>query len=147
LGKIPKNKRRAFTALRFLFKEGGMVHAARETAQLNIPKTVVFFDTKNETYWALEKCREWLEKSDKHQYTPRQIQCTIRVFHRTTAQHDKEATIAEFRQLAMEEIVPTYNKIAMRRLSSFLELSLCTISYEEPGHKFNKVNYWPTFPN
>jgi superfamily II DNA helicase RecQ len=105
LGKIPKNKRRAFTALRFLFKEGEVVGPVRETAHLNIPKTVVFFDTKNEIYWALGKCREWLEKSDKHRYTPRQIQCTIRVFHRTTAQHDKEATIAEFRQLAMESSV------------------------------------------
>jgi hypothetical protein len=105
LGKIPKNKRRAFTALRFLFKEGEVVRAARETAHLNIPKTVVFFDTKNETHWALEKCREWLGKSDKHRYTSRQIRCTIRVFHRTTAQHDKEATIAEFRQLAMESSV------------------------------------------
>ncbi|KAJ5111478.1 hypothetical protein N7532_002013 [Penicillium argentinense] len=77
LGKIPKNKRRAFTALRFLFKEGGGFRAARESAHLNIPKTVVFFDTKKETYLALEKCREWLEKSDKHRYTARQIQCTI----------------------------------------------------------------------
>jgi superfamily II DNA/RNA helicase len=65
----------------------------------------VFFDTKNEVYEALEKCREWLEKSDKHQYTPQQIQCTIQVFHRNTAQHDKEATIAEFRRLAMESSV------------------------------------------
>jgi superfamily II DNA helicase RecQ len=105
LGKIPKNKRRAFTALRFLFDEGGVVRAPRETPHLNIPKTVVFFDTKKEAYLALEKCREWLEKSEKHRYTSRQIQCTIRIFHRTTAQYDKEAIIAEFRQLAMESSV------------------------------------------
>ncbi|CAI7650506.1 unnamed protein product [Penicillium palitans] len=49
LGKIPKNKRRAFTALSFLFKEGEVVRASPESAQLNIPKTVVFFDTKKET--------------------------------------------------------------------------------------------------
>ena len=105
LGKIPKNKRRAFTALRFLFNEGGVVRAARETPHLNIPKTVVFFDTKKEAYLALKKCREWLEKSEKHRYTSRQIQCTIRIFHRTTAQYDKEAIIAQFRQLAMESSV------------------------------------------
>jgi superfamily II DNA helicase RecQ len=101
LGRIPKNKYLVFTALRFLFKEGEVIGAAHETAHLNIPKSVVFFDTKNEVHEALEKCREWLEKSEKHQYTRRQIQSTIRAFHRNTAQHDKETTIAEFRRLAM----------------------------------------------
>jgi superfamily II DNA helicase RecQ len=46
-----------------------------------------------------------LKKSDNHHYTPQQIQCTIQVFHRNTAQHDKEATITEFWQLAMESSV------------------------------------------
>ncbi|KAJ5109556.1 hypothetical protein N7532_002201 [Penicillium argentinense] len=105
LGKIPRNKRRAYSALRFLFKQGEVLHAARDTAHLNIPKTVVFFDTKDETSSALMKCREWLEMSDKHQYTSQQAQSTIRVFHRNTPQHDKERIVAEFRHLALESSV------------------------------------------
>jgi superfamily II DNA helicase RecQ len=105
LGKIQRNKRRAYSALRFLFKEGEVVGTARETAHLNIPKTVVFFDTRDETSSALTKCREWLEMSDKHQYTPQQTKSTIRVFHRNTSQHDKETIVVEFRQLTLESSV------------------------------------------
>jgi superfamily II DNA/RNA helicase len=105
LGKIPRNKRRAFTALRFLFKEGEAVGGARETAHINIPKTVVFFDTKDETNEALEECLKWLENSKSHRYTPQQIESAIRVFHRFTPEHDKEVAITEFRKLATESSV------------------------------------------
>jgi superfamily II DNA/RNA helicase len=102
---MPKNKRRAYTALRFLLKEGEVAGTHPGTAHLKISKTIVFFDTKNEVYEALEKCCEWLEKSDKHQYTPQQIQQTIRIFHRNTAQHDKETIIREFRRLTTESSI------------------------------------------
>jgi superfamily II DNA helicase RecQ len=54
LGKIPKNKRRAYTALRFLFKEGEVAGTHPGTAHLKISKTIVFFDTKNEVYEGFE---------------------------------------------------------------------------------------------
>ncbi|KAJ5545111.1 ATP-dependent DNA helicase [Penicillium sp. DV-2018c] len=86
------------------FKEGE-VRSAGETAHLNIPKTVVFFDTASEAYSALWKCRKWLELSDKHRYTPEQTKSFLRVFDQNTAQYDKELMIADFRRLASDSSV------------------------------------------
>ncbi|KAJ5562287.1 hypothetical protein N7461_001048 [Penicillium sp. DV-2018c] len=90
LGKIPKNKYREFSALRFLFKEG---------------ETVVFIDTKDEASTALTGCREWLEQNDKHKYTRQQTKSTIRLFHRNTSEYDKEFIIAEFRRFALDSSI------------------------------------------
>ncbi|KAJ5567194.1 hypothetical protein N7535_006500 [Penicillium sp. DV-2018c] len=81
------------------------VRSAGETAHLNIPKTVVFFDTASEAYSALWKCRKWLELSDKHRYTPEQTKSFLRVFDQNTAPYDKELIIADFRRLALDSSV------------------------------------------
>ena len=56
------------------------------------------FDSKKEAYTAMQKCMNWLQESDAHQYSKKQARDTIKVFHRDTAAFDKEAIIAEFQQ-------------------------------------------------
>jgi len=99
LGLIPKKARKNATALRFLFDEG--VRAGTESIPMpqKIPKTVVFFDSKKEAYTAMQQCQRWLQKSDQHRYSKKQAKKTIKIFHRNTANFDKEAIITEFQQL------------------------------------------------
>src|SRR2546423_1003304 len=74
---------------------------AEPTSKLQqIPKPVVFFDSKKDAYAAMQECRNWLQESDRHKYSKKQPRETIKVFHRDTAKLDKEAIIAEFQRLA-----------------------------------------------
>jgi hypothetical protein len=70
-----------------------------------IPKTVVFFDSKKDAYAAMQECRNWLQESDKHKYSKQQARETIKVFHRDTAKFDKEAIIAEFQRWANDSSI------------------------------------------
>jgi hypothetical protein len=65
----------------------------------------VFFDSKKEAYAAMQECRNWLQESDKHEYSKKQARETIKIFHRDTAKFDKEATIAEFQRLAEDSSI------------------------------------------
>jgi superfamily II DNA helicase RecQ len=103
-GWIPSGSRQKASALRFIFDEAA--RTGTETSKLRqIPKTVVFFDSKNEAYAAMQECRKWLQESDKHKYSRKEARETIKVFHRNTAKLDKEAIIAEFQRLAEDSSI------------------------------------------
>src|SRR4051794_10343627 len=70
-----------------------------------IPKTVVFFDSKKEAHIALQKCRRWLQESNKHKYSKHQAKETIKIFHQNTVKIDKKAIIAEFQKLGKNSSV------------------------------------------
>ena|SRR5215471_8552122 len=64
-----------------------------------ISKTVIFFDSKKNAYAAMQKCRRWLQKSDKHKYSKKQVRKTIKIFQCNTFKFDKKTVIAEFQKL------------------------------------------------
>jgi superfamily II DNA helicase RecQ len=97
LGVIPKNKRKIGTALRYLFDEGAREDTKPIPTPQNIPKTIVFFDSKNEAYAVMHESWNWLQ--DKHGYSEELAKQTIKIFHRDTATFDKEIIIAEFQRL------------------------------------------------
>ena len=70
-----------------------------------IPKTVVFFDSKKVAYTAMYACRIWLQNSEKHKYTKRQAEETIKVFHHDIAKFDKEKIITEFQWPAKDSLI------------------------------------------
>jgi superfamily II DNA/RNA helicase len=91
--------------LRFIFDEGGRTDAKSTPMPQQIPKTVVFFNSKKDAYAAMQECRNWLQNNDKHKYSKKQARETIKVFHRDTAKFDKEAIIAEFKRLGEDSLV------------------------------------------
>jgi superfamily II DNA helicase RecQ len=99
-GWIPKNSRKKAAALRFLFDEGCRKDAESTPMPQEIPKSIVFFDSKKEAHIALQACRDWLEESETHRYSKKEARETIKIFHRDTAEFDKEIIITEFQQLA-----------------------------------------------
>jgi superfamily II DNA helicase RecQ len=96
LGRIPKKSRSNATALRFLFDQGPGTDTESICIPQKIPKTVVFFDTKDEAYATMRECRKWLRK--KYNYTEDQAKAVTKFFHRGTAKFDKEAYITEFQR-------------------------------------------------
>jgi superfamily II DNA helicase RecQ len=104
-GWIPKNSRQNASTLRFIFDEGGRTDAKSTPMPQQIPKTIVFFNSKKDAYAAMQECRNWLQNNDKHKYSKKQARETIKVFHRDTAKFDKEAIIAEFKRLGEDSSV------------------------------------------
>ncbi len=105
IGWIPAKSRQKASALRFLFDEGVRANAEFPPMPQQIPKTIVFFDSKKEAYTAMQECRNWLQESDKHKYSKKQARETIKIFHRDTAKFDKEAIIAEFQRLGEDSSI------------------------------------------
>jgi hypothetical protein len=95
-GWIPKNSRQKASALRFLFDKGSQTDAESTPIPQQIPKTIVFFDSKKDAYTAMQECRNWLQGSDKHKYSKKQARETIKVFHCDIAKFNKKAVIVEF---------------------------------------------------
>ena len=91
--------------MRFLFDEGSRTNAKSYPMLQQIPKTIVFFDSKKDAYAAIQECRNWLQESDKHKYSKQQARETIKVFHHDIAKFDKEAIIAEFQQWAKDSSI------------------------------------------
>jgi superfamily II DNA helicase RecQ len=98
LGWIPNKEHQKASALRFLFDKGGRMNVESPPIPQQIPKTIVFFDSKKEAYTGMQQCRNWLRESDQHRYLKKPATETIKVFHRDTAKFDKEAMIAEFQR-------------------------------------------------
>ena len=96
IGWIPKNSHQKASALCFIFDEGSQMDAESTAMPQQIPKTVVFFDSKKDAYAAIQECRNWLQESDKHKYLKKQAREMIKVFHHDTAKFDKEVIIAKF---------------------------------------------------
>ena len=102
IGWIPTGSRKKASALRFLFDEGARKDAESALMPCQIPKTIVFFDSKKEAYDAMAACRNWLEESEDHRYSKKQAGETVKVFHRDTAKFDKQSIIATFQRPAEE---------------------------------------------
>lgn len=100
---IPKGSHKKAIALRFLFDNGSDLPILRPS---QIPKTLVFFDSKKDAYSAMEGCRHWLQYNKQPDsanaqhcnYTLQEAVCTVSVYHSNTAKVDKEATIHEFQR-------------------------------------------------
>lgn len=105
IGWIPRGSRRSASALRFLFDEGCRAQSNSVTRQQLIPKTIVFFDSKNEAYNSMYACRRWLQDSDRHQYSSKLAKQVIKVFHRDTAKLEKEKIIAEFQKPGEDSLI------------------------------------------
>jgi len=52
-GWIPKNSHQKASALRFIFDEGGRIDTKSTPMLQQIPKTIVFFDSKKDAYAAI----------------------------------------------------------------------------------------------
>jgi superfamily II DNA helicase RecQ len=60
-GWIPRNSHQKASGLRFMFDEGGRTDAESSSRLQQVPKTVVFFDSKRDAYAAMQECRNWLQ--------------------------------------------------------------------------------------
>jgi hypothetical protein len=97
---IPKGTHKKAMALRFLF-DNGPDQPILQPSQ--IPKTLVFFDSKKDAYTAMKGCRYWLqhnkqpdEANAQHRnYTLQEAMDTVKVYHGNTARANKEALIKE----------------------------------------------------
>jgi superfamily II DNA helicase RecQ len=105
IGLIPKGSQAQASALRFLFDKGKRPAPEASPAPQEIPKTIVFFDSKKEAYTALDGCRNWLLQSEQHQYSKKQVKDSIKVFHRDIAKYDKEAILLEFQRPAKDSSI------------------------------------------
>jgi hypothetical protein len=100
---IPKCTHNKAMVLRFLFDNGPGQPILRPS---QIPKTLVFFDSKNDAYTAMKACRYWLqhnrqpdEANVQHcNYTLQEAMDTVKVYHSNTAKADKEAMIKELQK-------------------------------------------------
>lgn len=100
---IPTGAHKKATALRFLFDNGPCQPILRPS---RIPKTFVFFDSKNDAYAAMENCRHWLQhnkqpegtKTQHCSYTFHEAMNTVKVYHSNTAKTDKEAMIKDLQK-------------------------------------------------
>jgi hypothetical protein len=81
------------SALQFLFREGKKQNVHR------IPKTIVFFDSKEEAHTARQRCCKWLHTNNVFGYSKTQARETIVIFHRDTADEDKNMYLQDFRRL------------------------------------------------
>jgi superfamily II DNA helicase RecQ len=136
LGWIPNQSRSSATALRFLFDQGPGPDTESICTPENIPKTVVFFDTKNEADAVMRQCRKWLQK--KYNYSEKQAKAVIKFYHRGTAKFDKEAYITEFQRLgedcsirvifATEALGMGVNLPDVRRVVIYCALQKCCIT-------------------
>ena len=103
LGWIPKRTKQQFTALRFLF-----CHPQPSESPLlspgDIPKTIVFLDSRTDTHKAYQACCDWLANAAPR-YNNRTIHDAVKVYHSNTAQFDKDSILAEFQKPGMESSI------------------------------------------
>lgn len=81
---IPKDSRSKFSALRFLFSRDGTPAAESALRLEEVPKTVVFFETRAEATACAREIRNWLQQRPDNKYTRKEAQAAVQVFHRQT---------------------------------------------------------------
>jgi DEAD/DEAH box helicase len=87
IGWIPRGA--GFKALQFLFT-ADEINEESLYKQLNqIPKTIIFFNTRKGAHTAADECLNWLCEIGSQHYTPHQVEQALKVFHRNTASVDK----------------------------------------------------------
>ena len=117
----------------FLFDEGKPTTICLSPSPQEIPKTIVFFDSKKDAYSAIQECRKWLQL--KHGYSKRAARKIIKVFHCDTAEADKESTIAAFEKLGRNASVRVIFATEALRLDVNLLDVWCTILYSLLAHR------------
>lgn len=61
-----------------------------------IPKTIIFFDSRKDAHTAAEECEDWLLGIRPQYFTHHQVTQSLQVFHRNTAPTDKKSILTEF---------------------------------------------------
>ena len=98
---IPKGGHEKALALRFLF-DNTPDQPVFQASQ--IPKTLIFFDTKNDAYNAMDGCRHWLRQNKQpeggqyYNYNFQEALDSIKVYHSDTAKVDQDAMIQELQK-------------------------------------------------
>lgn len=98
---IPKGGHQKALALRFLFDNAPDQPVFRPS---QIPKTLIFFDTKNDAYNAMDACRYWLQQNKQpeggqyYNYNSQEALDSIKVYHSDTAKVDQDAMIQELQK-------------------------------------------------
>lgn len=94
IGWIPKGA--GFKALQFLFTaDEKNVESVYETLS-QIPKTIIFFESRKDAHKAADECQDWLLDIKHQHYTNDQLERALSVFHRNTSSTDKKTIMAEF---------------------------------------------------
>ncbi|OXV06220.1 hypothetical protein Egran_06011, partial [Elaphomyces granulatus] len=105
LGIIPKKSGKAFTALRFVFDPDPLSTNLARVKPTDIPKTIIFFDSKDDIQKAHGVLMAYLQSHPKYQYTKKEASDVVRVFTRDTHDEDKDALIAEFQKPSDSSII------------------------------------------
>jgi hypothetical protein len=72
LGIIPKKSGKVFTTLRFVFDPEPLSTSLARTKPTDIPKTIVFFDSKDDIQKAHDVLMAYLQSYPKYQYTKKE---------------------------------------------------------------------------
>lgn len=96
-GLIPKMTRGKYSALRFICDPSPLSISTdgSKVKPSQIPKTIVFFDSKREVHAAHETLMDYLQKHENYRYSKRQALEIVQVFTRDTHEKDKTHIIAE----------------------------------------------------
>lgn len=103
VGIIPKNSRAKFNALRFLF--GPTTDSDAIISSSNIPKTVIFFDSKKEVHAAHKAMIQYLMDHPCFQYSKQHCVSILKTYTRDTATKDQELTVAELQKPGCESCI------------------------------------------
>jgi len=98
IGIIPEKTRKKYSALRFLFDGELPSDDTTKVDPRQIPKTIVFFDSKREAHEACDILRDYLQKHDKHEYSAIKSREVIQVFTRDTHDEDRQYIISELQK-------------------------------------------------
>ena len=119
---IPNGAHKKAITLRFLFDNGSDQPILQPS---QIPKTLVFFDSKKDAYSAMEGCRHWLQHNKQPEganiqhcnYTLQEAMGAVKVYHSNTAKADKEAMIRELQKPGSQSnlrVLMTTEALALR---------------------------------
>lgn len=103
LGWIPRGTEKKYTALRFLFCRQEPSEEPLLSPR-DVPKTIVFFDSRLDAHRAQEACRHWLANAAPR-YDNKSLFDSVKVFHRNTAKTDKNITFAELQKPGRESSI------------------------------------------
>ena len=93
IGWIPKKA--GYKPLRFLFAADEKTTESVYQRLSEIPKTIIFFDSRKDAHTAAEECQAWLQDI-KPEWTYDNVTQSLKTFHRNTASANKDAILTEF---------------------------------------------------
>jgi superfamily II DNA helicase RecQ len=98
VGIIPERTRKKYSALRFLFDNESPSEDDTKVNPDQIPKTIVFFDSKREAHEASDALQYYLQRHESHQYSTTRVKQVIKVFTRDSHDSDKQYIISELQK-------------------------------------------------